>query len=100
MKSQPPAAGSPNKTFLYLLIGLGAFFIFSVVFVAFCVQRVVGHSTGLLVDSNEITLMEIEGPIDQSDDSVRRIKHFRKSPSKAPPLRLNSPGGAVAPSQE
>ena len=99
MKSQPPAA-SPNKTFLYLLIGLGVFFIFSVVFVAFCVQRVVGHSTGLLVDSNEITLMEIEGPIDQSDDIVRRIKHFRKSSSKALLLRLNSPGGAVAPSQE
>src|SRR6185503_8300664 len=43
---------------------------------------------------------EIQGPIYQSDDVVRRIKRFKKGSQKALILRLNSPGGAVAPSQE
>jgi protease-4 len=100
MKSLQLSSSSQNKTFFYVLIGLGMFFIVSIIFLVFCLQRIVGHSSGLLVDSNEITLIEIEGPIDQSDDIVRRIKHFEKSASKALLIRLNSPGGAVAPSQE
>jgi protease-4 len=54
----------------------------------------------LISSSDEITLLEIDGPIYDSDDMVRRIKRFRKSDNKVLLLRLNSPGGAVAPSQE
>ena len=62
----------------------------------------VGKSSGssFLASSDEITLIDISGPIYQSDDIVRRIKKFKKSSRKALILRLNSPGGAVAPSQE
>ncbi len=63
---------------------------------------VYGKSTGtsFLPNSDEITLIEIQGPIFQSDDIVRRIKKFKKSSKKALLIRLNSPGGAMAPSQE
>jgi protease-4 len=44
--------------------------------------------------------MEIQGPIYDSDETVRRIRRFRKSSHKVLLLRLNTPGGGVAPSQE
>jgi len=66
------------------------------------IQHVLGKSSSasFLGGSDEITLIEIQGPIYQSDDIVRRIKRFKNSSKKALILRLNSPGGAVAPSQE
>jgi len=104
MKNKPttPAQGQ-NKTFLYLLIGFVAFFIISFIFIVFFIHHAVskagGHSS-FLYDSGEIDLIEINGPIYQSDDIVRRIRRFKKGSDKALIVRLNSPGGAVAPSQE
>lgn len=85
-----------------MLLGIGVFFVISLLAVIYIVQAVVGSSSSssLLSGSDEITLIEIQGPIYQSDDVVRRIKRFRKSSRKAMILRLNSPGGLVAPSQE
>ena len=102
MKPAPPPPTPPNRTFRYVLIGFFAFFILSFVFVVVAIQHVLGKptSTSFLGGSDEITLIEIQGPIYQSDDIVRRIKRFKKSSKKALILRLNSPGGAVAPSQE
>ncbi|HET9869979.1 MAG TPA: signal peptide peptidase SppA, partial [bacterium] len=96
--STPPASGS--RTFAYLLAGLGFFFLLTVAVVAVSVTHLVGHLDGGSGGSSEITLIEINGPIDDGDDVVRRIHRFRKGDSKALLLRLNSPGGAVAPSQE
>lgn len=62
------------------------------------VSKISGDS--FLSGSDEIQLVEIQGAIYQSDDLVRTIKQFRKSSSKALILRLDSPGGVVAPSQE
>jgi protease-4 len=104
MKNIPktPAQGQ-NKTFLYLLIGFVAFFVISFIFIVFFIHHAVskagGHSS-FLYDSGEIDLIEINGPIYQSDDIVRRIRRFKKGSDKALIVRLNSPGGAVAPSQE
>lgn len=104
---KPPVQAVPappqNKTFLYFLFGFLAFFVISLLFVVFAFQHVLGRSGGegaLLSGSNEIDLIEIQGPIYESDDVVRRIKRFSISSKKALILRLNSPGGAVAPSQE
>ena len=99
----PPPTPEPkqSKTGLYVLLGFLAFIILSFVFVIYAIQHMVGHAyTPLLSSSGDITLIEIDGPIYESDDIVRRIKHFRKSDRKVLLLRLNSPGGAVAPSQE
>ena len=49
----------------------------------------------------KVALIRVEGPIVDSKDTVDQIKDFLKDPStKAIVLRVDSPGGAVAPSQE
>lgn len=50
---------------------------------------------------DKVALIRVEGPIIDSKDTVDQIKDFVKDPStKAIVLRVDSPGGAVAPSQE
>ncbi|HTA77272.1 MAG TPA: signal peptide peptidase SppA [bacterium] len=101
-QSTTPSQGQ-NKTFLYLLLGFAGFFILSFIFIVFFIHHAVSKSGGhssFLSGSSEIDLIEIDGAIYQSDDIVRRIRRFKKSSDKALILRLNSPGGAVAPSQE
>ncbi len=105
MKLAPSPVTEPpkkNKTILYVLLIFGVFVVTSFVFLVVAIQHLFGKagSGSLLSSSNEIALIEIEGPIYQSDDLVRLIKHFRKSSQKALILRLDSPGGVVAPSQE
>lgn len=98
----PAPKPAQNRIFLLvILIFIGLFFL-SLIFVVFAVQHVLNRSgdTIFLPSGNEITLVEIEGPIYESDDLVRLIKHFHQSSKKALILRLNSPGGVVAPSQE
>lgn len=49
----------------------------------------------------KVAIVRIEGPIIDSKDTVDEIKAYVKDPSiKALILRVDSPGGAVAPSQE
>jgi len=100
--SKTTSQAPKNNTILYVLLGgLGLLFVglFALVLV---IHHAVAKATGdsLLAGSGEITLIEIQGPIYQSDDIVRRIRKFNKSSKSALLLRLNSPGGAVAPSQE
>jgi protease-4 len=50
---------------------------------------------------SKLALVRIEGPIIDSKDTVAEIKEYGKDNSiKAIVLRVDSPGGAVAPSQE
>jgi protease-4 len=52
-------------------------------------------------DGNKIALVRIEGAILDSEKAIGEIKKYSKDSSvKAILLRVNSPGGAVAPSQE
>src|ERR1700677_1009537 len=106
MKNQPavPEQGQ-NKTFLYLMLGFTAFFVLSFIVIVFFIHSIVskanGGETALFSGSGDgIDLIEIEGAITDSDDVVKRIRRFKKSSEKALIIRLNSPGGAVAPSQE
>lgn len=49
----------------------------------------------------KIALIKIEGPIINSKDTIDELKEYVKDPSiKAIVIRIDSPGGAVAPSQE
>jgi protease-4 len=106
MKQAPAPVNEPtpkNNTILYVVLGIAGFFVLSFIFLIFAIQHLFGKvGAGPLLSSsdNEIALIEIEGPIYQSDDLVRQIKHFRKSSQKALLIRLDSPGGVVAPSQE
>jgi protease IV len=50
---------------------------------------------------NRVGLIELKGTIISSQDTLKQIKDFRKEASiKAIVLRIDSPGGAVGPSQE
>lgn len=50
---------------------------------------------------DKVALVRIEGPIIDSKNAIEEIKGYMKDPSiKAIVLRIDSPGGAVAPSQE
>jgi protease IV len=51
--------------------------------------------------NNKIGVVTIEGTITTSDEILKQLRKFKKRPSiKAIVLRINSPGGTVAPAQE
>jgi len=53
------------------------------------------------IKGNRVGLIEVKGAIISSQDTVKQIKDWRKDPSiKAIVIRIDSPGGAVGPSQE
>ncbi len=52
-------------------------------------------------DGPKVGVVEINGVITESKDALGQLVQFRRDPSiKAIVVRINSPGGAVAPSQE
>ena len=60
-----------------------------------------GTWSGILEGGNKIGVVTIEGTIMSSDDILKQLKKYRKKSSvKAVLLRINSPGGSVAPAQE
>jgi len=68
-------------------------------FMVSIVSVVVSHK-GLPI-GEKIALLKIEGTILDSEETITWLKKYRKDSSiKAVVIRINSPGGAVAPSQE
>lgn len=60
-----------------------------------------GIWSSFLEGGNKIGVVTIEGTIMSSDDILKLMKKYRKKSSiKAVLLRVNSPGGSVAPAQE
>ncbi len=94
-----PPEEKPKKSFgraiLYFVLGLVALVVLSSVFGRFL-------SEGGLDDGNEkIALVEVAGAIMDSKEIVRQLSQYRRDDDiKAIILRIDSPGGAVAPSQE
>ncbi len=79
------------------LLFLGGIFLFMVV------SSIIGSffSDGLLESDNQIAIVEIQGMISQSRETVRQLRKFQYDPKvKGIILRIDSPGGAVGPSQE
>jgi protease-4 len=84
-----------GRTLLYFTLGLVALVVLSSVFGRYL-------SDGGFDDGREtIALVEISGQITDSRDIVRQLSKYRRDDDiKAILLRIDSPGGAVAPSQE
>ncbi len=60
-----------------------------------------GKLGSLLALGDKVGVVEVKGVINESDDIVEALKTFEKSPAvKAVVVRIESPGGGVAPSQE
>jgi protease IV len=57
--------------------------------------------TDIIDYGNKVGVVPIEGAITSSDEILKQLRKFRKKSSvKAIVLRINSPGGTVAPAQE
>jgi protease-4 len=82
------------KTGLLLLIVLGLAFFLGTYLITWFIE---GPPSG----ANQIALVRVEGVIMAADDTVEQLRTFAENPAiKAILLRIDSPGGAVVPSQE
>jgi protease-4 len=88
-----------------LLKGLGIIFLFILIFFVgvFFYAYLTGGEAGVLtaIGGDAVGVVEIEGAINESRDTIETLKHFGDSKGiKAVVLRIDSPGGSVAPTQE
>lgn len=88
---------------ILFLICLTAAFVVAVLMVSPLVES--GSETsglkGMFDFGNKIGVVPLEGTIISSDKTLKQLRKFsKKSAVKAIVLRINSPGGAVAPAQE
>ncbi len=90
-----------SNLLLWIILGGGAF-----VFVVLCLLAAVVYltgegSSGLSLSSNQVAIIELEGVIADSRDFIDELKDYgNRSTVKSVVLRINSPGGGVAASQE
>src|SRR5713226_4279093 len=88
-----------------LLKGLGIIFLFILLFFVgiFFYAYLTGGSAGVLttLGGDAVGVVQIEGTINDSRDAIESLKQFGETKGiKAVVLRIDSPGGAVAPTQE
>lgn len=98
-----------NNTTKWILIIVGVFVVLTFLFLAFSVFTFTSAISTMDDETYEVStgageriaLIELDEPIFESEEFIRQLKKYRDRASiKAVVLRLNSPGGAVAPSQE
>ncbi len=88
-----------SRTWLWVLLGAGIFFVFFVAVVAFMVTIVRGERVSGFGD--KIAVVDLEGVIIEPQTVVKQLKEFADDDSiKAIILHINTPGGGVAASQE
>jgi len=88
------AAGRGRRLILQSLVGLALFLVLVALAAAFL-------GTSLPFGGDRIALVAVEGTITDARDIVAQLHRYRDQPNvKAVVLRIDSPGGAVAPSQE
>jgi len=86
-----------------VIIAAGIFLVLGLLFVGcvLIVKALIGVGDQQFVDKPGVGLVEVKGMILDSRDTVRQLRHFLKNDDiKAVVLRVDSPGGVVAPSQE
>jgi protease-4 len=64
-------------------------------------KTIFGNEEGAVISKQGVGLIEVKGMILDSKDTIRQLRYFLKQENiKAVVLRVDSPGGIVAPSQE
>ena len=82
---------------LAAMVALGMLFAVSMLIA----RMIMGTAETKLTDKEGIGLVEVRGMILDSKDTIRQLRYFlKKEEIKAVVLRVDSPGGVVAPSQE
>jgi protease-4 len=94
-------AGKQGSLLLWLVVGGGALLFFTVCLIALAVFVSDEETPAFSLTSNQVAVLEVEGIILDSDEFADQLKAFgKRSPVRAVVLRLNTPGGGVAASQE
>ena len=94
-------AGKRGNLLLWLVIGGGALLFFTVSLIALAVFVSEEEAPAFSLAHNQLALLELEGIILDSKEFTDQLKAFgKRSPVRAVVLRLNTPGGGVAASQE
>ena len=90
-----------KKTIAIIAGGLLALAILFLISVSIASRLMKGEGESTLSHKPGIGLVEVKGMIIDSKETVRQLRHFlKKDDVKAVVLRVDSPGGVVAPSQE
>jgi protease IV len=91
-----------GKTILFIAFLIVAFTVIYIVFsTGWDSDKDTAGWSDLLDYGNSIGVVPVEGTILTSDEILKQLRKFRKKSSvKAIVLRINSPGGTVAPAQE
>ena len=92
---------SRSNFLLWLVLGGGALLFFTVSLIAVALLFSGGPSSSFSLASGQIAVLDLEGIIFDSRDFNDQLKEYgNRSSIKAVVLRINSPGGGVAASQE
>ena len=90
-----------SNLLLWIIVGGGAFLFVVLCLLAAVVYLAGESSSGLSLSGNQIASLELEGVISDSREFVDQLKEYGKRAAvKSVVLRINSPGGGVAASQE
>jgi protease-4 len=95
-RSRPPRRLAVIGAALVIYLGVAALFVATA-------SSILGSSRGGggALFGERVAVVELEGLIADVDDLVRELKAYRDNPTvRAVVIRINSPGGAVAPTQE
>jgi protease-4 len=95
-------AGERPRTLLWILIGGGAFFLFALVIFSLLYFSVRGNNSDFDLGGGEkIAVLDVDGVILQAKPFIDQLKRYGDDSSiKAIILRIDSPGGGAAASQE
>lgn len=89
------------RTLLWIVIGGGAFFVFALLIFSLLYFSVRGNDSGFDVGGDKIAVLDVQGVILQAKPFVDQLKKYADDSSvKAIILRIDSPGGGAAASQE
>jgi protease-4 len=87
-----------KRGWMTVLLVFGGLF---VALIAFSIVLVMTFGDGAGFGASKVGVVEIEGPITESKETLEDLRRFEDKESiKGIVVRINTPGGAVAPSQE
>jgi len=86
---------------LWIIGGIGAFVFLIFCLLSFAYYFTMEGSSGLAFSSDQVAVLDLEGTIVDSRNFVDQLKNYGNRPNvRSVVIRINSPGGGVAASQE
>ncbi len=93
--------GEKKNLLLWIVVGAAAFCFFVISLIAIALYGSGGPPAALSFGGSQVALLDLEGMIFDSREFLDQLKLYGRAPAvKAVVIRINSPGGGVAASQE